>query len=366
MQPEITYDTAKIEDIEPIYQLCRQLILAYENLKNIDSDRVLSWVHKKIAKSVDEYTVVYVDGHKAGYYHFYKNEDGNFEIDDLYIFPEFQNKGIGSSVIRRCCSAVREPVMLYVFIKNHRAVSLYKKLGFEVIDTIKDSRYIMKNENKKYYAAYDERYKTAHEHGVSWSSNVSTPIVMDVIERYHISQDQDILEIGCGEGRDSRTVLESGYQLKATDLSTEAIAYCKKQLPQYADHFSVLDCLSDKLNTRFDFIFGIAVIHMLVLDEDRNGFYQFIHNHLSENGIALICTMGDGEFETQSDITQAFTLQERNHETGKMMVAGTSCRMVSFGTFETELARNNLSIIEKGITSSLPNFNSLMYVVVKK
>ena len=183
--------------------------------------------------------------------------------------------------------------MLYVFIKNHRAVSLYKNLGFEVIDTIKDSRYIMKNENKKYYAAYDERYKTAHEHGVSWSSNVSTPIVMDIIERYHISQDQDILEIGCGEGRDSRTVLESGYKLKATDISTEAIAYCKKQLPQYANHFSVLDCLSDKLDTRFDFIYGIAVIHMLVLDEDRNGFYQFIHNHLSENGIALICTMGN-------------------------------------------------------------------------
>ena len=119
MQPEITYDTAKIEDIDPIYQLCRQLILDYENLNNIDSDRVLSWVHKKIEKSVDEYTVVCVDGHKAGYYHFYKNEDGSFEIDDLYIFQEFQNKGIGSSVIRRCCSAVREPVMLYVFIKNH-------------------------------------------------------------------------------------------------------------------------------------------------------------------------------------------------------------------------------------------------------
>ena len=47
MQLEITYDTAKIEDIEPIYQLCRQLILDYENLESIDCDRVLNWVHKK-------------------------------------------------------------------------------------------------------------------------------------------------------------------------------------------------------------------------------------------------------------------------------------------------------------------------------
>lgn len=366
MQPEITYYTAKIEDIEPIFQLCRQLILDYENLENIDSDRVLNWVHKKIEKSADEYTVVYVDGHKAGYYHFYKNEDDDFEIDDLYIFPEFQNKGIGSTIIRKCCSEVSEPVMLYVFIKNQRAVSLYKRLGFEIVETVKDSRYIMKNNNRKYYAAYEERYKTAHAQGVSWSSDVSTPIVMEVIKKYHITHDQRLLEIGCGEGRDSKAVLEGGYRLMATDISGEAIAYCKKFMPQYESNFSILDCLSDRLEGQFDFIFGIAVIHMLVLDEDRNGFYQFIHNHLCENGIALICTMGDGKFETQSDITQAFTLQERNHETGKMMVAGTSCRMVSFGTFENELARNNLSIIEKGITSSLPNFDSLMYAVVKK
>ena len=364
----ITYDSAKIEDVERVYQLCEQLIHDYEIIDRIDLDRVLRWVRKKIANCINEYTTVFVDGKKAGYYHFCKNEDGEYEIDDLYIFPEFQNQGIGSSVIRKCCSEVDGPVMLYVFIKNHRAVSLYKRLGFDVVETVNDSRYIMKNDNNssKYYAAYDERYKTAHAHGVSWSSDVSTPIVMEVIEKYNISHDQQLLEIGCGEGRDSRVVLENGYQLMATDISREAIAYCKKRMPRYESNFSVLDCLSDDLYSRFDFIFGIAVIHMLVLDEDRNGFYQFIHKHLSADGIALICTMGDGEFETQSDISEAFTLQERNHESGKMMVAGTSCRMVSFSTFENELARNDLSIIEKGITSSLPNFNSLMYAVVRK
>ena len=67
----------------------------------------------------------------------------------------------------------------------------------------------------------------------------------------------------------------------------------------------------------------------------------------------------------QSDISTAFTLQERNHDSGKMMVAGTSCRMVSWNTLENELARNGLTTIEKGITNSLPDFNCLMYAVVK-
>ena len=223
----------------------------------------------------------------------------------------------------------------------------------------------MKNENKKYYTAYEDRYKIAHEKGVSWSSDKNSPIVLEIIKKYNILQDADLLEIGCGEGRDSKAVLENGYHLMATDISEEAIAYCKKVMPEFEDNFSVLDCLSEQLNKWFDFIYGVAVIHMLVLDEDRNKFYQFIHSHLKADGIALICTMGDGEYEMQSDINNAFVLQEREHESGKMMVTGTSCRMVSFQTFEDELERNGLEVIEKGLTSALPDFNSLMFAVVR-
>jgi len=221
-------------------------------------------------------------------------------------------------------------------------------------------------EKRKYYEAYDERYKTAHEKGVSWEHMKSTPIILEIIKRYNLSTKQTFLEIGCGEGRDSKAVLENGYDLLATDISTEAIKYCKKTMPDYEANFSALDCLSDSLKEQFDFIYAVAVVHMLVADEDRNGFYQFIQKHLKQDGIALICTMGDGKFEMQSDISKAFENTEREHESGKMMVAGTSCRMVSFSTFENELQKNKLQIIEQGITSAIPNFNSLMYAVVKK
>ena len=362
----ITYQKARHEDIEPIYQLSKQLILNYEELETIDFEKVMNWVRKKIETSIDEYTVVYANDCKAGYYHFCQNDERQYEIDDLYIFPEFQNQGIGTEIVKKCCASVNEPIILYVFIKNKNAISLYKRLGFTVVETIHNSRYIMKNDNKKYYAAYEERYKTAHQKGVSWSSDKSSPIVMEVLKKYNIQPNHCLLEIGCGEGRDSKLVLENNYNLMATDISTEAIEYNKRLMPDFKDNFSVLDCLSDNLDRSFDFIYGIAVVHMLVLDEDRDQFYQFIYNHLKSSGLALICTMGDGEVEMQSDISKAFELQEREHETGKMMVAGTSCRMVSFKTFEEELLRNHLMILEKGITSALPDFNSLMFAVVKK
>lgn len=219
-------------------------------------------------------------------------------------------------------------------------------------------------EERKYYAAYDERYKTAHAHGVSWAGEKPTPIVREMLEKYGFGGKSALLEIGCGEGRDAKAVLAEGYSVMATDISPEAIAYCKKTYPEFSAQFRVLDCLCDTLDAKFDFIYAVAVVHMLVLDADRDGFYHFVRSHLRPNGVALICTMGDGEFEMESDISTAFTLQERTHEAGKLLVAGTSCRMVSFATFEAELTRNRLHILEKGITEAPSNFNSLMYAVV--
>ena len=139
----LTQKQATAADIAPIYQLCKQLIDDYEHLESIDYPKVLVWVGKKLESSIDTYTAVYADGQKAGYYHFYKNEDGLYEIDDLYIFPEYRNRGIGTQIITHCCTSVREPVMLYVFVKNTRAVSLYLRLGFHIVKTIRGSRHIM-------------------------------------------------------------------------------------------------------------------------------------------------------------------------------------------------------------------------------
>ena len=220
--------------------------------------------------------------------------------------------------------------------------------------------------NKKYYEAYNERYKTIHQKGRSWSSDISTPIVMETIAKYGFSKIDPMIEVGCGEGRDSKPILEAGYNLLATDVSEEAIKYCEQKMLTYCDSFAILDCLKDQLDVKFRFIFAVAVIHMLVLDEDRQQFYKFIYNHLQDDGVALICSMGDGETEVKSDVNEAFMLKEREHPKGKVKVAATSCRMVNTETFKKEIESANLVIIENGITSSMPDFNNLMYAVVKK
>ena len=222
---------------------------------------------------------------------------------------------------------------------------------------------------EKYYKAYDKRYKQVHDKNLSWASNNNTKIVYECINKYTINKDNLILEIGCGEGRDARYLLNKGYNVLATDVSKEAINYCKENDKKNLNNYKVLDVLDCKdFKKSFDFIYSVACIHMLTSDEDRNNYYKFINVHLNDNGIALILSMGDGVTESVSDASIAWEDTTRVHEETqeKMNIASTSCRIVSFDTLFKEIKANNFNIIEHGITEIIPDFPEIMYVVIKK
>lgn len=62
---------------------------------------------------------------------------GSYYISSLAVLPGYQNRGIGSALITIARSRAREEglrdVSLHVFEQNRRAVSLYRRSGFEVV-----------------------------------------------------------------------------------------------------------------------------------------------------------------------------------------------------------------------------------------
>ncbi len=219
-----------------------------------------------------------------------------------------------------------------------------------------------------YYEAYDKRYKQVHDKGLAWSPANNTKIVEEVINKYHLEQ-ENMLEIGCGEGRDAKYLLDKGYDVLATDISKEAIDYCIKNDPNNKDNYQVLDVLKDNSSDdKYGFIYSIACLHMLVLDEDRNKYYKYIHDHLKDDGYALILTMGDGIDESSSDISKAFDDVQRIHQESnqEISVATTSCRIVNFDTLLKEVEDNNFNSIKYGITEIENHFDIIMYIIVQK
>lgn len=139
---QLTYEQASAADVERIFALSKALIDQYEDVASIDYDKVLQWVRRKIEVQIGEYQRVLMDDALAGYVHFHPDGE-RMELDDLYILPEYQGMGIGTAVVEKCCAETEKPVYLYVFRRNEGAVRLYQRLGFEIVQEVGGSRYIM-------------------------------------------------------------------------------------------------------------------------------------------------------------------------------------------------------------------------------
>lgn len=229
----------------------------------------------------------------------------------------------------------------------------------------------MKQENiiDNYYKAYDKRYYQVYSKNMLWSSKKTTKEVIRFLNNFNCSKEELILDLGCGEGRDAIFLLNEGYNILAIDYSINVIKKCNDlSNNKYRNSFMQFDIFNDKLDKKFKYIYSIAVLHMFVTNEHRKLFFKFIREHLIDDGVALICVLGDGKEEYYSDITKSFENTKRvvmNNNTS-IEIATTSCKIVSWKTLEKEVIDNNLKIKEKWISNEIPEFTSCMCMVISK
>ncbi len=92
------------------------------------------------------YLLLLVDGEPVGRYIYSEEEDAIFFID-IMILPEYQNRGIGSSVITPQMNSAKKlgkTIYLHVEKQNVRARALYERLGFALSDGEMPTHYRMK------------------------------------------------------------------------------------------------------------------------------------------------------------------------------------------------------------------------------
>lgn len=97
---QISFQPIKPEDVEKIFQFQKELIECYEDLSSINCEKVFAWCKKKIQVTMQDYRRIMVEKELAGYFALHKEASGEWELDDLYLFPQFQNQGIGTQVVR--------------------------------------------------------------------------------------------------------------------------------------------------------------------------------------------------------------------------------------------------------------------------
>jgi len=139
---ELRFCPAGEPDIPVIFDLCRVLILRYEDPAAVDLEKVLAWTQGKVRENIREYTCVRLDGRTVGYYRLAPAE-GMTELDDFYILPELRGQGIGTRVLEKLCRETAGPLFLYVFTQNTGAVRLYERFGFRKVKAVSHTRMIL-------------------------------------------------------------------------------------------------------------------------------------------------------------------------------------------------------------------------------
>ena len=118
-------------------ELCERL--EQEHIDNIKEQRS---PNANCLKNLEKFTKVFIayDGKAIGCIAI--KEDTTIEVGRLYVLPDYRNQGIGKNIIKNILKQ-NDTVYLWVYKKNKKAIKLYKKLGFNIIEET-ESRYYMK------------------------------------------------------------------------------------------------------------------------------------------------------------------------------------------------------------------------------
>lgn len=135
--------SATKRDILKLIEYKLESIFDYaENLSLEEINQINDYVKSNVPKELNNYKIICINDKKVGCL-LITNKDDGVLLDEIYLEEKYRNKGIGTSIIKEILSNYNI-VYLWVYKLNTKALSLYKKLGFKIINETK-TRYYMKH-----------------------------------------------------------------------------------------------------------------------------------------------------------------------------------------------------------------------------
>lgn len=134
------------KDKDELIEFSLKTILEHANsITKKEEIKVISYVTNDVTSNLDNYKVIYMDTNKIGCLAIKKEDNDGVLLDKIYLKHEYRNKGIGSDILKKILDE-NKYVYLWVYKSNKRAISLYFKNGFKVVDET-ETRFYMKHES---------------------------------------------------------------------------------------------------------------------------------------------------------------------------------------------------------------------------
>ncbi len=139
------YKNGNQDEIQFIYNLKKEVYQKY--IENIygewDEENQKKLFNKFMKENYKNIELIFIKDELIGFCNGKEKDDNTFEIGNICIKPEFQNKGIGTAVLKEILFENKDKEIVLQCFKENPVIKLYKKIGFEKINETK-THYIMK------------------------------------------------------------------------------------------------------------------------------------------------------------------------------------------------------------------------------
>ena len=130
------------KDILRIKNYKKETIFAYaQNLTKEETDKINNYIDKTIKKEIVNYQLIIVENKIVGCLLVEKEKDGVL-LNEIFLEENYRHKGIGTNIIKNIIKEYNT-IFLWVYKENINAISLYKKLGFKIVEQT-NSRFFMR------------------------------------------------------------------------------------------------------------------------------------------------------------------------------------------------------------------------------
>ncbi len=130
MRPYIDNDYHNFKEF--IYQTKKDAYKEYvEKIWGPWNEEKQRQLFENFISSVDKDTwIIELNGKKIGFYNGFTENDGTYHIGNICIIKEYQEKGIGTQVLKDILELHKDKEIHIQYFKGNSVVSLYERLGF--------------------------------------------------------------------------------------------------------------------------------------------------------------------------------------------------------------------------------------------